>query len=144
MERSAETVIVMPTLDLQAAAKTMQQARETAGIPTAAVLISDQERRGAVFVNNVGFEAALAWGARYIVYLNDDCRCEQQGWLRRLIEVLASDPSFGVAAPSGMCRGGPQMMGKPGEPLGYEIVAQPLASLSGNVPDFGTTKGTLE
>jgi len=120
-------VIVVPTLCADRAAKTAALAQMTAGMECAAIIICDYKRRGDIKPANPALEAALALGAPYIVFLSDDVAVKQEHWLVRMIEVLEADPSFGIAAPSGNCRGGPQMRGRPGDPRGHQVVSQPLA-----------------
>jgi GT2 family glycosyltransferase len=72
-------------------------------------------------------KAALDWGARHIAYVNDDTSDFQQGWLKRLIEAVDSDPSYGVAVPGCPCRTKPQNTGKPGMAPGIVELTKPSA-----------------
>lgn len=119
--------IVIPTLHPARAGALAQVAQETAGVPTAVVIVADCARRGGTIPTNAGFAAALALGAPFVVYLNDDVTLEQQGWLARIVEALESDASYGIAAPSGPCRGGPQGKAGPGAERGVIVQPDPLA-----------------
>lgn len=127
MDRTAETVIMCPTLSVIDAARTIYEARNSAGMPAAVLLASDHERRGAVVVGNVMIRAALDWGARHICYLNDDTTGFQQGWLKRLVEVVDSKPEYGIAVPGCPCRSSPQANARPGMPRGVVELARPSA-----------------
>ncbi len=120
-------VIVIPTLDIERAAEVGARAQELAGVPTAVVIVGDHERRGGTIPTNTGYRAALDLGADYIVYYNDDAAVEQDGWLARMIEVLESNPRYGIACPAGKCRGGPQRRVGPGAEPGHTVVDAPLA-----------------
>lgn len=61
-------------------------------------LISLPENRGYAAALNAGIARALEWGAEYVLALNNDTVVEP-GALTRLVEVLASDETIGVAAP---------------------------------------------
>lgn len=124
--QKVSATIVCPTLDLEAAAKACRQAQDLAGVPTAVVLVADLDRRGGVIPSNAAFTGALRLATPYIAYLNDDAQVTQQNWLKRLIEVLQSDPTYGIAAPSGPCRTPPQNKGKPGMPPNVVVVSKPL------------------
>src|SRR4030042_3042427 len=113
-----KAVIVIPTLYPARAGALAQVAQETTGVPTAVVIVADCDRRGGTIPTNAGYEAALALNAPFVVYLNDDVTLAQQGWMARMIEALESDPTFGIAAPSGPCRGGPQMTAGAGARIG--------------------------
>ena len=125
--RSNDVVIVMPTMEPARAAATLAEARASAGVRCAFVLVSDAERRGAVVAGNVAMRAALDWGARFVCYLNDDVHGFPQGWLRRLIEALEMDDCYAVAAAGGNCRSQPQAGGRPGMAPAVVEVQQPLA-----------------
>jgi len=127
MDREAKTIIICPTLSVIDAARTIREARDSAGMPVAIILASDYERRGAVVVGNVMIRAALAWGARHICYLNDDTEGFQQGWLARLVEAVDSDLSYGVAVPGCPCRTKPQNTGQPGMAPGIVELNKPSA-----------------
>lgn len=118
-------VIIIPTLDAERAAEVGAQAQDLAGVPTAVIVVADACRRGGTIPTNAGYRAALDLNAPYLVYLNDDTRITQDGWLARMIEVLESDPRYGIACPSGGSRGGIQTTPNP-EP-GYQVVDSPLA-----------------
>ena len=119
--------IIMPTLDMERAAANMALARRTAGVDTSAVIYWDYKARGAVKSGNALFHAALHMETPFIVYLNDDCRCEQQGWLALMIRALQMHKSYGSCAPYGNCRNKPQRAGKPGEPFAPEVTNKPLS-----------------
>ena len=125
--REAETVIICPTLSVIDTARTIREARNTAGVPAAVILASDYDRRGAIVVGNVMIEAALNWGAKYIAYLNDDTTGFQQGWLKRLIEAVDSNPLYGIAVPGCPCRTKPQNTGQPGMEPGIVELTKPSA-----------------
>ena len=125
--RNADVVIICPTLDIARAAKTLEHARETAGCPAGVIMVSDYARRGALVVGNVMLAAALRWGARYVCYLNDDIGAFSEGWLARLVDVLASEPAYGVAVASGHCRTKPQCTGRPAMPPGVVECPNPVA-----------------
>ena len=118
--------IVCPTLDLAAAAEVCHQAASLAGIPTAIILVVDLERRGGVIPGNAALAGAVQLNSPYIAYLNDDVVITQQGWLKRLVEVLESNSTYGIAAPSGPCRTPPQNKGKPGMARNVVVVDKPL------------------
>jgi len=122
-----EAVIVIPTLQPDRAGWVAAVAQETAGVPAAVVIVADCDRRGGTIPTNAGYEAALALGAPFVVYLNDDVSLTQEGWLARLIEALREDATFGIACPSGRCRGGPQTTAGPGAEPGVFVVDAPLA-----------------
>ena len=75
----------------------------------------DKIPRGATANANAGFKRALETDVQYISYIVDDVRCSQQGWLKRLIDVLEFNPRLGIATPSGKCRS-VQGGGQPGMP----------------------------
>ena len=120
-------VIVIPTLDIKAAAEVGARAQKLAGVSCAVVIVGDHERRGGTIPTNAGYRAALDLDADYIVYYNDDVVTEQVGWLARMIEVLDSNPRYGIACPAGESRGGPQCTVAPGAPSGVDVVDAPLA-----------------
>jgi len=105
--------IVTATLNLKAGQETCKLARQSAGVPCDIVISYDKTPRGATMNANAGFRRALETDAQYIVYIVDDVRITQQGWLKRMIEVLDSDPKLGMATPSGKCRS-VQGGGRPG------------------------------
>jgi len=72
--------------------------------------------------------AALQQNPDYIVHLNDDIEIEQAGWLARMVEALASDERYGLAAASGSCRSNPQLRGHPGMEKGVTVARHPLAN----------------
>ena len=125
--REAETIIICPTLSVIDAAQTVREARDSAGVPAAVVMMSDHEARGAIIVGNLMIQAALDWGARHIVYLNDDTGGFEDGWLARLIEAVESDPSYGIAVPGCPCRTKPQNTGRPGMEPGIVELKKPSA-----------------
>jgi GT2 family glycosyltransferase len=118
--------IIMPTLDLDRAHATCKLAKRTAGVECAFFVYWDFKMRGAVKSSNALFKAAMHMESPYIVYLNDDTRPEQNGWLRKLIKALEMDAKYGLACPSGECSG-IQKTGKPGDPFEARVVNQPLA-----------------
>ena len=120
-------VIVIPTLDIKAAAEVGARAQKLAGVSCAVVIVGDHERRGGTIPTNAGYRAALDLDADYIVYLNDDVLIEQGGWLKRMIEVLDSNPRYGIACPAGDCRGGVQGTAKPGASQCVVEMDAPLA-----------------
>ena len=125
--REAQTVIICPTLSVIDTARTIREARNTAGVPAGVLLASDHDKRGAIVVGNVMIKAALDWGAEHIAYLNDDTTGFQQGWLKRLIEAVESDPSYGIAVPGCPCRTKPQNTGRPGMEPGIVELTKPSA-----------------
>lgn len=127
MNREAETIIICPTLSVIAAAQTIREARDTAGMPVAVLLASDYDRRGAIIAGNVMIQAALDWGARHICYLNDDTGGFQEGWLKRLVEAVDSKPEYGIAVPGTPCRTKPQNTGRPGMEPGIVELTKPSA-----------------
>jgi GT2 family glycosyltransferase len=96
-------------------------------VPVNFVIVADSERRGGTIPTNIGFRAALDLGAPFIVYLNDDTEFDQDCWLARMIMALNLDDTYGIAAPSGDCRGGPQMTAGPGATPGVFVKQDPLA-----------------
>jgi GT2 family glycosyltransferase len=125
--RKCDVVIVIPTLNLLDAAKTAKAARDSAGLKCGVIIAGDQEKRGAVVVSNVLLRAAIDWGAKYIAYVNDDVVGFTQGWLKRLIEAVDSNPEYGSASAGGKCRGGPQKDCKPNMSPGIIATRHPLA-----------------
>jgi len=121
-------VIIIPTLDVLAAAATCALAQETAGFSCGAVIVVEEQRRGAVIPRNAGLAAALAQDPAYIVHLDTDAHVTQDGWLARMVEALESEPLYGLAAASGACRSKPQCHGYSGMPRGVTVVEHPLAS----------------
>jgi GT2 family glycosyltransferase len=119
--------IVIPTLHPERAGALARAVQDTAGIPCAVVIVVDYDRRGGIIPANAGFRAALALGTPFVVYLNDDVELTQYGWLGRMIEALEMDTYYGIAAPSGPCRGGPQMTAGPGAERGVFVMPNPLA-----------------
>lgn len=120
-------VIVIPTLKPERAGALAAVAQQTAGVPTAVVIVADCDMRGGTIPTNAGYTAALALGAPFVVYLNDDAELVQQDWLALMIEALESDKTFGIAAPSGPCRGGPQLTAGPWADRGVFVAPDPLA-----------------
>lgn len=122
-----QAAIVIPTLDVVRAANMGARARELGGMPASVIVVADPIRRGGIAPANAGFRAALDLGVPFIVYLNDDAGCSQAGWLARMIEALNMDPTYGIAAPSGRCRGGPQNADTPPTECEVVVVDNPLA-----------------
>lgn len=120
-------VVVIPTLHPERAGRIAQVVQETAGVPVAVVIVADCDRRGGTIPTNAGYRAALDLGAPFVVYLNDDVDLVQHGWLARMIEALESDATYGIAAPSGKCRSGPQRTAGPGAEPGVIVCRDPLA-----------------
>lgn len=125
--RLASTIIICPTLSVIDTARTIREARATAGVEVAVLLASDYKPRGAVVAGNVMIRAALDWGARHICYLNDDTTGFPQNWLKRLIEAVESKSEYGIAVPGCPCRTKPQNEGKPGLPAAIIELARPSA-----------------
>jgi len=125
--RTAETVIIVPTLSVIDAAPVVRDARNSAGMDCAVLLASDHEPRGAVVVGNVLLRAALDWGARYICYLNDDAGPFTEGWLSWLVNAVEQDASYGIAVPGCPCRGGQQAHVQPGQPYQLTLMKSPSA-----------------
>lgn len=130
MADRGETAIVIPTLNLEVAAKTGAAARQTAGAPCYVVIVNDFARRGGIKPANAGLRAALELETPYIVYMNDDVSFPKDRWLARLIDALESDPTYGVAVPSSMTQRGskhPQQNTGIGAPVGVFVEEEPLA-----------------
>ena len=127
VNRETEIIIICPTLSVIDAAQTIREARDSAGVPAGVILMSDYEARGAIIVGNLMIQAALDWGAKYVCYLNDDTSRFPQDWLKRLVEAVESDPSYGVAVPGCPCRTKPQNTGKPGMEPGVVELTKPSA-----------------
>ena len=125
--RTSEIVLVCPTLGIAEGAMTLSEARATAGIDCGALLISDYARRGGIVVSNVLWRAAIDWGGRVAVFVNDDCSHFPPGWCKRLVEVLDSRPEIGVAVPGAPCHSTPQGKGKPGLPPAVIELQHPAA-----------------
>lgn len=125
--RTSEIVLVCPTLGIAEGAMTLSEARATAGIDCGALLISDYARRGGLVVSNVLWRAAMDWGARVAVFVNDDCDRFPQGWCKRLVDVLDSRPEIGVAVTGAPCHSTPQGKGKPGLPQAVIELQHPAA-----------------
>ena len=121
-------IIIIPTLDVVSAVATCADAQRTAGFPCGAVIIAEEQRRGAVIPRNAGMAAALAQDPDYIVHLDTDAHVTQDGWLARMVEALESNAKYGLAAASGACRSKPQCHGYSGMPRGVTVVEHPLAS----------------
>jgi len=119
--------IIIPTLDLVRGAQVGAQAKATAGVPTCVVIVADHERRGGIIPAIAAMQAAQALDAPYIVYMNDDVTITHKRWLARMIDALESDPSYGIACPSGNCPGGPQRTVGPKAEPGIFISDIPLA-----------------
>lgn len=122
-----QAAIVIPTLDPVRAGFMGARAAELGGVPATVIVVGDPIRRGGIAPANAGFRAALELGTPFIVYLNDDAGTSQVGWLARMIEALQSNPTYGIAAPSGRCRGGPQNADEPLKEHGVVVVDKPLA-----------------
>lgn len=114
--------IVTATLDEKKGRQTCELACQTAGVPCEIVVAYDKVARGATKNANAGFRRALKTGAQYIVYIVDDARCVQKDWLKRMIDVLASSPKYGIASPSGKCRS-IQRRGKPSMKPKVQVVS---------------------
>lgn len=114
--------IVTPTLDLEMGQRAVKGAAKKAGVECVTHVVLDTWNEGAVKPANV----ALKWGFEtelpYIVYINDDTSYPQWRWLKRMIEALESNKTFGIAGPSGHCGTAPQNRGKRGMPRGIQIV----------------------
>ena len=117
----AIAAIVTATLDFDKGRETCILARESAGVPCDIVVAYDKVPRGATANANAGFKRAMMTDVQYIAYIVDDVRITQQGWLKRLIEVLESDPKLGIATPSGKCRS-VQGGGRPGMPQKVQLI----------------------
>ncbi len=107
--------IVTATLDQAKGMETCEFARKTAGVSCDVIVSYDKVPRGATANANAGFRCALETDVQYISYIVDDVRIPQQGWLKRLIDVLESSLRLGIATPSGKCRS-VQGGGRPGMP----------------------------
>ena len=114
-------VIVTATLDEEKGRQVCELACRTAGVPCEIVVAYDKVARGATKNANAGFRRALKTDARYVVYIVDDARCVQKDWLKRMIDVLESNPRHGIASPSGKCRA-IQNRGRPSMRPGVQVV----------------------
>ena len=114
--------IVTATLDKKKGRRTCELACRTAGVPCEIIVAYDKVVRGVTKNANAGFRRALETEAQYIVYIVDDARCVQKDWLERMIGVLESNPKYGIAAPSGRCRG-TQSRGVPSMPPRAQVVS---------------------
>lgn len=115
-QKMIQAIIVTPTLDLQTGHTACLQAQATAGVGCKFIVVHDLTGQGAAKTANKGLKQALETKIPYICYMNDDVWIKQQGWLKRLIEVMKSDPKLGMAAPGGRCRTKPQKQCRPGMP----------------------------
>ncbi len=71
-----------------------------------AALIRSEENLGFAGGNNLGIDAALADGVRWVVELNDDTEIHPDA-LRRLVEALRANPRAAAAAPLMLYEGTP-------------------------------------
>lgn len=104
-----------------------------AGVRTRVLTLTDCRRVGFVKAFNGGMQRIFSgsqWYTaedieytwRYVCLLSADICHEQEDWLKRLIEVADSDPTFGIVGSGQKCGTSPQKNAKPGMPAGYEIV----------------------
>lgn len=49
--------------------------------------------------NNKGIEYALEHGAEYVMLLNNDTEIKEDGFLKRMVEVLRANPDIGILTP---------------------------------------------
>lgn len=123
MDTGNQVVLTTATLDKGRGEKTCRQLISKAGVGCEYFVSVDPCGQGGVKTANAGLAWALEQETDYICYVNDDVRADQKWWLKDLIEVLGSDPGYGLIAPSGRCRTKPQSKGRPGQ-SGYREVRQ--------------------
>jgi GT2 family glycosyltransferase len=111
-----KVAIVTATLSEEMGNIACQVAVEHAGINNVPYHVSvDEVGQGGVKTATDGWEYVVAtYKPQYLCYINDDVRARQPGWLKRLVEVLESDGTFGIAAPGGACVTNPQRRARPG------------------------------
>lgn len=105
--------MITPTLTYSVGNAAMDQAVKTAGIGCQSLVVVDKLRSGGVKPANIGLKEAFESEATHIAYINDDTEFQQKNWLKRLIDVLDSDPVYAIVGPSGTCLTKPQCFGRP-------------------------------
>lgn len=116
--------IVTPTTDPKLGERALALAKRNAGVPCTTMMAVDKTHEGGCKTANRVLKEAFKLQTSYIAYINDDVEIKQQGWLKRLIEVLAAKPNNGIAAPGCKCGTRPQMKGAPGLPPAVKSVKQ--------------------
>lgn len=113
-----QAAIVMPTLDRDRGTEVAEKMAQAAGMTSLVLVATDQAQAGSTKVGNIGLTTAMESGATHICYVNDDVWFEKVGWLKRLVEALDTNPTYGIAGPGIKCVTLPQMLGRPGLPKG--------------------------
>lgn len=117
-----QTLIIIPTLELEKGVSTGRLAKLSSGYPPEQVrvgVIHDLKGQGFTKTVNHGLEAARE--EEDICFLNDDVETFQFGWLRLLAEALYSQEDYGIVGPSGRSASRP----KRGVPGGRGLVLVP-------------------
>lgn len=118
-------VVTTATLNYNKGQRTCQQAVSSCGLTDVAYVVGlDTERHGGVKTANTAWREALELDPLFLVYINDDVRLIQFGWLTRMIQALSSKPEYGIAGAGGNCGTEPQRSGRPGLPPAVHEVAQ--------------------
>lgn len=116
--------IVTPTTDPRLGTHALSLAAATAGVPCTTMMAVDTAHEGGCKTANRVLREAFKLQTSYIAYINDDVEIKQQGWLKRLIEVLSAKPKNGIAVPGCRCGTRPQNKGQPGLPRVVVAVKQ--------------------
>lgn len=124
MVHQATSWIVTPTLDRETGEQAIAGAVATAGVPCLTHVEVDTYHQGGTKTANRALAATAQVSTPLVCYINDDVSFPQEGWLRRLIEALESNPQYGIAGPGGKCGTNPQRRGRPGLPPGIVEVRQ--------------------
>ena len=103
---------------MQLANVAVAQAIRTAGVKCYVRTALDDKKAGGCNTANRVLVAAYRKRTPYICYINDDVQIKQEGWLKRLVEVMDENPRCGIAAPGCDCGTRPQMQGRPRLPQG--------------------------
>jgi GT2 family glycosyltransferase len=118
--------IVTPTLEWARGERTVTEAARTAGVPTLTYVAVDKGRKGGVKTANRALKATEAVETPFVCYINDDVSFPQRNWLRMLIEVLESNPRYGLVGPSGNCSTD-QQKGRLGDAYGIQTMRRELS-----------------
>ena len=122
VEPGRNITLVIPTLEAALGESVGRVAQATAGcsVPVEVIVSHDQRHEGFSKTVNRGMSLVDSGD---ICLLNDDIYLFPYGWLEILRRVLYSDPTYGIAGPSGWCGSAPMKKGRPGD-TGVQVVPQ--------------------
>jgi len=130
MDTKITVPVLMPVLDTSdrsdfaVGRENLFHSLRFAGVDTDPLIVKDERGEGFVKTFNRGIRMQLEedYDWKWLCLWMADMRCDQYGWLKRLIEVGDSDRSFGFVGPSMASGTPPQCEGEPGSLHQHEIV----------------------